>query len=49
MWVKPNERNKDVFDEYEDTDGHGFCSRRDPPSTLNEVCRNFHHKIAELK
>ena len=47
--MKPNERTKDLFDQYEDTDGHGICSMRDPPSALNEVCRDFHDKIMELK
>ena len=48
-WVKPNKKTKDVYGQYDDVSGHGECSMQPPPSALNEICKNFHKKIDDLK
>ena len=48
-WISPDETGKDPYNRYEYTDGHGRCSRHNPPSAHDKVCKSFHEKIAELK
>ena len=49
-WVAPNHMTvDDDYGYYDDVDGYGECSKRKPPSALNEVCLSFHDKIEELR
>ena len=52
LWVRPNHRGLDKYGEYDSDSiqGHGSCERyEDPPSALNQICKEFHAQITELK
>ena len=47
QWVGPSFLGKNKYGRYKFT--QRGCMKTDPPSSLNEICRNYHQKIESLK
>ena len=47
LWVGPGRMEKNVYGRY--TQWRHKCTKEAPPSSANEICKDFHDKIQILK